>query len=268
MDCLDAIEWLNAGESDPDVEGMPEAREAQRHFTDCPDCQLMRSRSREWDRSLAQVVPQVEIPAGLRARLLADIPIPAAAPSQKVAATRSRGKTRWRLAAFSASVAICLLLTATAFWWNAPPPLTLAELYAGVDVPYSALPAFDEDFEPRLPAAWSTVFTLDSSLIRGFPATGSRTGRAVLVPFQMTSRSGREPLRGRLLMLARDQLTAESVRSLPADFGEAEVRYLPEGRGAYVAWTEDDLVYVCLMSSGPADLHRFQRALTSLRSLT
>lgn len=276
MDCHEALDWLEAAElnaagldTDPEVEA--EIVAARRHLTACPACQAEWPVRRAWALSLTAAMSAVPVPETLHDRLTASLPM-ADAPSraaENVGAAPARRRSSAR-PLFRMTLALLLLaaLTPVAFWWWQPPVVRLSELYVADHAPALELPAFRGPFEPRLPSGWTAVFTLDQQFVKGFPGHGAAAGQVALVPFQMSTRNGPEPLRGRLLILRRQQLQDVESLALASDFAAAEVRYLPESHGAYVAWAEDDLVFVCLMSSGPADLHRFMRTLQGSRALT
>lgn len=269
MNCADALEWMEAGELGGAADAEAELAEAHRHLVVCPECQAAWPVRQVWARTLSATMSQVEIPSGLRGRLLADVPVVASAP---VSVPRPR---RRRLAFGLASVSVLLLLAAILL--NSvrplpPSPVLLPDLYAGAAVEYAELPAFSGTFLPRLPAEWTSVFSLDQALVRGFPKAGPATGAAAFIPFQFTVRGRQEPLRGRLLMVPRAQFAlfggTRPQPALSSRFSSAAVRYVPESAAAFVVWEEDDLVFVCLMPSGPADLERFVHAMSGTRSMT
>lgn len=281
MDCADALEWLEAEELDLSGDVPEEYAQAHQHLEACPLCQAAWPQRQVWARSLSAAMTQVEIPAGLRERLQAAIQPVSVAPAPQRSPHRSRRMFPRFLAAVTTVTAILLLATIAPRWWPQTQPVSLADLYAAGTVEVINLPEFQGDFSPRLPESWTAAFSLDPTLVRGFPREGLASGQVALVPFQIAARGKPEPLRGRLVILPRNQLVltppADPGRptsrktpqhTLSHDFGAAEVRYIPGQQGALVMWAEDDLVFACLIPSGPADLHRLQQLLTRGRSLT
>ncbi len=269
MDCADALEWMEAGELGVAADADAELTEARRHLVGCPDCQAAWPVHLAWSRTLSATMSQVDVPSGLRGRLLADVPVAAPLP---VSTSRPR---RRQVAVGLASVSVLLLMVAVILNAVRPvpsSPILLPELYAGASVEYSLLPAFSGTFVPRLPAEWMSVFALDQGLVRGFPNAGPTTGTVAFIPFQFTVRGGQEPLRGRLLIVPRVQFAFSEAPGAPpalsTRFGSASVRYVPESSAAFLVWEENDLVFVCLMPSGPADLERFVHAMSGTRSMT
>lgn len=272
MDCLEALEWMDAGDAaDPGT--APLVQSAREHVSTCAQCQQAWPVHAAWSQLLDTALPAVPIPAGLRERLhsaCATSCVQPAAAQSPARPARSPGRRVF----WSVSLTAVLLLFAFGLRtvWMPLPAISLPQMYAGAGIEISTLPEFQGAFEPRLPASWSSAFVLDRTFVRGYPEAGTLGGQVAIVPFQYTLRGGTEPLKGRLMMVPRSRFNldaeAPAEPSLPPDFSAAEVRYLPGGRGACLVWSEDDLVFVCLMASGPADLHRFQRALTGSRSLT
>lgn len=271
MDCLEALEWMDAGDAaDPGTESCVQS--AREHVSSCAHCQQVWPVHAAWSHDLEVALPAVPVPAGLRDRLQS-----ACAPADirsRPEQGSARPARRSRRVFWSASLTACLLLLAWGLRtvWMPLPSMPLPQMYAGVGIEISTLPEFQGAFVPRLPSSWSSAFVLDRAFVRGYPESGVLCGQVAIVPFQYTLRGGADPLKGRLMMVPRDRFILEADAptepALPPDFAAAEVRYLPGGRGAYLVWSEDDLVFVCLMASGPADLHRFQRSLTGSRSLT
>jgi hypothetical protein len=259
MNCLDALDTLEAVA----VGALPDtdeaAREAERHCSTCAACQTAWPQRLQWSQQLTTTMQAVPVPAGLQERLQTAC----ATPVSPATALPARTRRRWLLTVAS----VCTLLLAAGLgWWFQPlPQLSDSELLAAMHVDLAPLPVFTGRFEPELPDVWRRYYALDRQLVRGFPEPGHpAAGQVALVPFQFQT-AGRElPVRGRLLMLRRDQY-AGSVSAM--GFAATSVIYMPTGE-AYALWTEGNLVFVCLVPSGPADLARFKDLLTQPRPLT
>ncbi|MBI1345400.1 hypothetical protein GC163_03845 [bacterium] len=263
MDCSDTLEWLEAAELGQATAADTEVVQARQHLTTCPVCQQEWPARKSWALQLAASISDVPIPSGLRERLLADVPMPAAVSTTAVHPRRS--SRRWVL---MSALCLTLLVGLLQFWPQPQPPLTLVELQQGLSVELAGLPEFRGDFDPHLPAIWATSFDFDRSFVRGYPPHGMASGQVALIPFQYPLAGQPEPVKGRLLILPRQRF-AESQRTLATqNFRQAQVQYFRGLPGAFLVWSEDDLIYVCLMPGDPEHLARFQRSLAAPRSLT
>jgi hypothetical protein len=261
MDCHEALEYLDASAAGAGDDAAESMQAAQRHLAECAQCQVAWPERERWGRTLARAMQDVAVPAHLGARLHALVPQSAAAPPSQ---PRRIGRRAW-IAAGSAAA----LVAAAIVLWPSPPPVRLVELQAAADVSLEGLPAFSQSFAPRLPKDWEPYFRLDPKFVHGYPESGgAHAGAMGLVPFQFTFRRGATPLHGRLLILQRNQLHPDDVPT--RGFAAAQPGYIQAGSGggAWLAWIEDDLVYVCLVPAGPAALFQFQQTLTSSRPLS
>lgn len=262
MDCHEALEVLDASTVGA-WDGEPDAvQSARRHVAECAQCRSAWPQREQWNRKLAQAMQDVAVPSQLGVRLHALLP-------QSAPASPARRHSSWSRRAWIVSASTVAVAVAAWMFWPAAPTVRLMDLQSAVDVPLEDLPEFSQSFPPRLPKEWEPFFDLDAKFIRGYPDEGQpQSGRLSLVPFQFSSRPGAVPLRGRLVILRRNQLHPDDVPA--TGFAAAPIGYLQSGSGggAWVAWVEDDLVFVCLVPSGPAALHQFQQILTSSRPLS
>uniref|UniRef100_A0A7C2NZ56 Zinc-finger domain-containing protein n=1 Tax=Schlesneria paludicola TaxID=360056 RepID=A0A7C2NZ56_9PLAN len=258
MNCRDVLDTLEAVASGALPSSDDAARDAGRHHATCPACQAAWPNRQQWSQQLAEAMQDVPIPAGLRDRLHAAC----APPVAPAAVTKPRRSRRW----FVGSIAAAVLLALGLVWWLRPlPTVTDKDLLAAMQVEPSSLPQFVGRFDPQLPDLWRRYYELNPQLVRGFPEPSHpATGHVALVPFQFQTLGREQPVRGRLLMLRRDQFVGTA---LPEGFAATTVYYTRSG-GAYALWTEGDLVFVCLVPSGPADLTRFKEFLCQPRPLT
>jgi len=266
MNCADTLEWLEAAELGQTESGTPEIVAARTHLADCRICQQEWPARKTWALQLAEAVPDVPLPSGLRERLLADVPAPAStAVEQQPLRRTSRRAVRYVLLS---AMCLTLLLGLVPFWPQPVQPLSLVELQQGLSVELVGLPEFRGEFDPRLPTSWASSFEYDRSFVRGFPPQGGASGQVALIPFQYPLAGQSEPVRGRLLILPREQFAESQASLVQRDFRQAQVQYFRGVPGAFLVWGEDDLVYICLMSGDPEHLARFQRSLNAPRSLT
>jgi len=263
MKCREALDTLEAVE----VGALPATdavvRDAEQHRAGCATCQTAWPLRQQWSHRLSEAVQQVSIPEGLRERLHQACSGPVAA----AATITTPRMSRRRLWGWIASMAVVLAIAVGIGWWQQPlPRLTDQDLLAAMtaDLDLEPVTEFIGPFTPELPGPWRRYYDLNPKLVRGFPTVDHpAAGMAALVPFQFQTGDRHPPVRGRLLILRRDQF----VGTLPAsDFSTTQEYYTP--RGAFVIWAEGNLVFVCLVPSGPADLLRFKEALTQSRAIT
>jgi hypothetical protein len=267
MRCEEAWEWLEGAEAGWAQDAAPEVAAARRHLAECAACRVTAPQRTAWSTALRGLMPQVAVPDKLRERLLADLPVVTPAPPAPITSRRRFGR-HWWLASAALGLIFAVLLTR----WPSPPVThTLAELAPAGTIEFAELTDFRDGFEPRLPVSWAQTFALSRELIRGYPPTGAAPGSIAVIPFQWIVRPGVDPLRGRLVILPRVEFDVAGSRlpaqALDKDFAHGQPLYLADGT-ALVIWQEAELVYLCLMPSGPRDLEQFQRALSGPRSMT
>ncbi|GIX04777.1 MAG: hypothetical protein KatS3mg114_0646 [Planctomycetaceae bacterium] len=276
MKCSEALEWLEAYTLQLIAADFPEVQQAQQHLAQCAVCQRRWQVRQQFSRRLAELMPEPSF-SELRESSLTtvmwessspSVPTPSDAPSGRRA--RAWSRRRWLLTA--ASVAGLGLAGWFGYHWPHRTP-DLTWLYAAVDVPLEQLPSFRGSFTPRLPRDWQPFFEFDPRLVRGYPAADPHIprrwhGRWALVSFQFVPRRGREPWRGRLVMLPARDMTGQPTPS--ESFPLAEINYLPAARGAWMIWQEGDFWYVCLMANPAASetLEHFRRALQTSTTLS
>jgi hypothetical protein len=115
MDCKTARMLLDfarphCAELDP-----AEARSLQEHLAHCPECDALAQAERAADEHIGEAVRQVDVPPGLRGRLLARLQTEAAAADRQPAA---RGWAGWVRAA-AVAAAVLVAVSAWLFWQDA-----------------------------------------------------------------------------------------------------------------------------------------------------
>ncbi|MDZ4689022.1 MAG: hypothetical protein SH850_28435 [Planctomycetaceae bacterium] len=257
MNCRDVLDTLEAVEVGALPATEAAARDAEQHLAGCGACRTAWPKRQQWSHRLMHAMQDVTVPVGLRERLQSATVAPVRAASRPAT---DRRRVWWLM-----STAVAALLAFGLGWWMQPlPQLTDQELLAAMQADLAPLPKFSGGFTPQLPESWKRYYGLNRQLVRGFPgADQPAAGMVALIPFQFQSGDRNQSVRGRLLILRRDQF----VGTLPATgFGAATIYYTKSG--AYALWSEGDRVFVCLVPSGPADLQRFQESLSHSRSLT
>lgn len=73
MDCNDARFYLRFRHSGPDDLGPDVVTDLDRHLADCPRCAAEATASRRFDAAVGRAMRDVPVPAGLRAKLVADL---------------------------------------------------------------------------------------------------------------------------------------------------------------------------------------------------
>jgi hypothetical protein len=113
MDCSNARLFLCFHRPGCDDLDGPEAEELNRHLAHCTECGALADTERRLDQHLGRAMRAVEVPEGLRGRIL-----------QRVAAERGDWYRRWtaRAARVVAGVASLVLVCVAGWWWWAKPP--------------------------------------------------------------------------------------------------------------------------------------------------
>lgn len=259
MNCREALDTLEAVEVGAIPATEPAVREAERHRAACAACQVAWPVRQQWAHRLTDAMSQVPIPAGLRERLQESVT--AISPAAVVAQPR-----QWRRVWGSvAAIALLMLIAAGVSWWLKPPvQLSEQELLAAMTAELEPATEFTGPFVPRLPDLWNRIYEFNPRLVRGFPrGDHPAAGAVALIPFQFQSSDRHPTVRGRLLILHRRQFGRVPAAN---SFGTAGIYYQPQG--AYAMWMEGNLIFICLVPSGPADLQRFQEQLTQSRPVT
>ena len=283
MDCRTALEILEAARPDSSDRDEPEVASASAHVETCPECEDRFVARQRFDRNLGCLMRDVAPPDGWKARLLASLdaaeiglheaaagsgtaseplgpesnqgPMMAAAQPDRQASAARRARL---LAAASLALGLLMAVTwivahtvGTAGW-------TLAELRHDARAAYQQfeqLPRFEGTFEPELPEfGWQTSRSIHiSQPPRGFPP-GAAPHAAAVYFFTVQGARGR-PVQGILLVTPR-RLVAD-----PPESSHFDAQGIGSGPYSAVAWTERDLVYVCVVEGGGNSLELLQRAL-------
>ncbi|HUQ73023.1 MAG TPA: hypothetical protein VM165_26070 [Planctomycetaceae bacterium] len=259
MNCRDVLDTLEAVEVGALPATEAAARDAEQHLGGCAACRTAWPKRQQWSHRLTDAMQDVSVPVGLRERLQSA----SAAPVRAAGRPTTRRRRVWWLVS---TAAVALMAIGVGWWVMQPlPQLTDQELLAAMQAELAPLPKFSGGFKLQLPESWKRYYLLNPQLVRGFPgADQPAAGTVALIPFQFQSGDRNQSVRGRLLILRRSQF----VGTLPATgFGAATI-YYTKTAGAYMVWAEGDLLFVCLVPSGAADLQRFQESLSHSRPLT
>lgn len=126
-----------------------EAGALREHLDTCSLCQSASRDVAEWDLQLQQLMLNVEVPQGLRERLLTQLK---QSPPSLAPAAVNPSQRRWRLSRWTAALALGLVgVAAVVFWVNRPGQMTLASVGDSATEmlqrrPRSDLAVFDESF--------------------------------------------------------------------------------------------------------------------------
>jgi len=262
MNCHQVLEHLDAARPDGSDLGEPELIDARAHLAECPTCASEFQRRTAWD--LQVMATEVELPAGLQARLIEQVA--GSDELQDVAARVTPGRRRLSRRLWFASLgSTALVLVATAAWYfgsSSPGPATLQQLqdwpeeFLGSVDDLEALRALPEfvsvDGAVDFPAGWDPDWRLTGPA-RQLPDHERMAVMAFRIP---TSRRGSVP--GILLVAA-----SSDIVDVPKveDFATATPRYSASRRFSAAAWTnpKTGTVFVCLVAPGHHE--RLRRAL-------
>jgi len=273
MDCPKALEILDCIRPKSDDLELPEFAEARAHTESCESCRLEFSSRQEFDAAIAAVVQDVDVPESLRDELLSSALLNVDADEQSRAIeterrddagestvhTRPRRRT---LLLAAASVTCCIAAIGLGLWLrdSGPEQFSVAELLQQVDVQQDNADAFDESFVFQPPSGWSHDGLRLGRDLHGQDLDGE-SGHEVaslLFSYSLTDRQ-LDPISGVIMAIP-----ANRVKPPPAaSFSRATPHYLP-GDMVALAWTENDLVYVVIISGSASGLEELQRAFSGI----
>ena len=289
MDCRTALETL-----DCDMDGLTGAddadvRAAKAHLAECPRCLAILESRRRLDRKIGRVMRTVDIPLGAKEQLVtrlvaletdASSPNPDAAASVatplariavgETAAARPANPSRPARRATSkwVPVAACVALAAIGFFsviWLMTPRWTVAEVRQQLaQLDFGTLDSLRE-FSGDSPASqlppdlsWQKLNWSCHKIAKGWPDAGGH--QFAVYGFVLPGRQ-RHTVRGLLAVIPQGQMRSppEEQSLLTAQF----VDYLSAqiGESVSVAWTENGLVYVCVIEGGEESLNTLRQML-------
>jgi hypothetical protein len=280
MDCRNALEILDC-EGDG-LTGLDEAdvKAAEAHLAECPRCLAITESRRHLDRQIGRVMRTVDVPRDAQERLVAKLvaletgatssgkgaSAVAASPVSEVAADPVRPVRR--LMPGLVPVAACLTVAAIGFFsviWLMTPRWTVAEVrqqLARIDfATLDTLREFSGDPNTsQLPdPGWQKLDWSCHKIPKGWPDAGRH--QFAVYGFTLPGRP-RHAIRGLLAVIPRGQmrLPPEEQSLLTAaqvgDYLSAQI-----GESVCVTWTENNLVYVCVIEGGGESLSTLQQML-------
>ena len=212
-----------------------------------------------FDQGMARAMEDVSVPAGLIARLQAEVssrPMPSAEEARQ-----QTGRTRWsRRFLLGGCAAIAMF---TAWSWFAPNAAivtaTDVQRLSGLDA--SVLTPAAPETRRVLPVGWQFVRGLE--LADRLVVASDDTLNAQMLPlsYQADRRSSR--VTGLLLPLHESEWAAPIMAGT---FSAAEVQYTTTG--TWVVWREGTTVFVLMLRGDAATLERLQRAAANRPNLT
>lgn len=271
MDCQHALDILEAARPDSGDRDEPELTAAAAHLDGCPRCAEVFGVTQRLDRRIGRVLRDVEVPVGLRERLLAttmtvDPALPSIAPTRHGAPADSPRPSRRKWLGRATAAACCLAVGIGLWFLLRPSGVTYSvdELrQIAADADFATLPPFSGRFQALLPpdGHWQTTYLQLTSRAGGLPATATDHQAAVYAFRVPVSRRRYVP--GLLLVLP-----AESVETPPSattfSKAAADQKYVWSKTGTEyetVAWTRGGLVYVVAVGAGAGALESLQQAI-------
>lgn len=284
MDCSTALEFLDCIRPNSDDLELSEFAEARTHMESCDSCQQEFASRQEFDTAMVAVVPDVEVPEALQAKLLtaallaanesdkADVAGTPAADGAESADSAAEDSVsvpgtnedesakrisplRRVLLMASASVACGIAMGIGMWLWSSGhQQFTVAELLQRVDIQLGTADTFDESFAFQLPSGWSDHRLHLGPDVQGQDLDGEDGHEVAKQVFSLT-RSRRNPVSGIVIAIPADRM---NPRPPGQSFSNATPQYLPRGMVALV-WNEGDLVYVVMIRGNASGLEDLQR---------
>jgi hypothetical protein len=270
----------------------PDLAAAEAHLAGCCRCAAIVENRRRLDRKIGRALRTVDLPRGGRQRLLAQLAAletaaddadlamntnnqPAAAQGtagiahvakSPMAGPPRRQRPLWR---GLVPVAACLVVAAVGFFsviWLMTPRWSVEEVRLELaKINFDSLDSLrdynGEAVANHLPAdpGWQKLEWRFGKSAKGLPV-GSNPHQFAVYGFVIPGRQ-RRPISGLLAVIPRHRMRAlpeaQSLSEAPAS------DYLPAGIGESVgvAWTDGDVVYVCLVEGGADSLDILKRIL-------
>jgi hypothetical protein len=289
MDCRTALELLDCEGDGVAGPGEAEVKAAQAHLVECPRCLAIAEGRRQLDRNVGRVMRAVHVPLGAQERLITKLvalesgaksavamAVPATATTDSVAepsdvvtvASQQPRPAVRRWTRKFAPVAACLVVAAIGFFsviWLMTPRWTVAEVrqqLARIDfTTLDTLREFSGDPQAsQLPDPdWQKLDWSCHKIAKGWPDAGRH--QFAVYGFTVPGRQ-RHSIRGLLAVIPRGQMQSppEEQSLLTAqrsgDYLSAQI-----GESVTVAWTENDLVFVCVIEGGEESLSTLRQIL-------
>jgi len=277
MDCQIAMEMLAVARPDSDdLEGQ-DLRSAVQHLDTCPQCRATFQQARLFDHQIGKAMRDVPVPADLKHGLLETLQVERTAASLANASTRdstadvAQSRTgfsddkslprRWRRRPIQVVVAIsvCLMVGLATWLFLGPsgPKMLLEDLRHNAPLEIDQLSEFRGDFDPIRPRnGWRAGGITFGDIRKGLYQNAS--GKHLMALYRFRFRRGpRSSVDGVLAVVP-----AEFVVDPPTHpfFDAGDIAYTSAG-AITIAWTEGDLVYVCLLPSGQGAVRALESVL-------
>jgi len=246
MDCREARLQLDVIRDNGPEHDDPSVHAAELHVATCEECAAAVESRRVLDREIAQRIQAVEVPAGLKSRLLNAVQEPE--PVARKSDTGIRRRDRRRILVWSLGSAALIAVGLAGFHAlqpRAPRQLEVAEVQQWWqdranehdDLALNDLPDFDGAFAATIEDnRWAHV--VDQNLAKGVDLDGDGRHDLVVYPLQSAG------LQGALLLTAPNRVAdlPTATSALAADKPYAP---LP-----HVTWrTDDERLCVCVVTS-------------------
>lgn len=289
MECRNALEILDIEGSGLTDAGEADVEAAQAHLAECPRCRAIAEGRRQLDRKIGRLMRNIEVPRGAQERLLAKLAaletsqtsspnagvaisevtvVEAETDRAQTARSANPARPPRRLTPRLAPVAACLAVAAIGFFsviWLMTPRWTVPQVrqqLARIDFgTLDTLRQFRGDsWASQLPTdlSWQKLDWSCHKIPKGWPDAGGH--QFAVYGFMFPGRQ-RHAIRGLIAVIPRGQMRSppEEQSLLTAQFGD----YLSAqiGESVSVAWTENNLVYVCVIEGGEESLSTLRQML-------
>jgi hypothetical protein len=260
MDCASTLDILDCVRPDAVDLDQPELTQARAHLDSCQACQLEFATRQEFDRAVAAVARDVEVPHGLQESLIhalaaqpvdgldqTDSTVSPATPIVDPAAARRRGRLRTRLSllALSCLAGMAVLISS---WPQEVERFSVESLLVQVTADpddVQQLERFDGLPAPELPGSFHHGRLGTDSSVYGKDLDGDSRHDISMTVFKFDP-PGYSPIMGVVAAVPASRVTA-----LPAarSFSRAAHQYPSPGgfAAASVVWVEGDTVYLAFI---------------------
>jgi|GEM_PF-5885336 len=260
MNCHDVEPFFERLANAASCADLPQQPALRDHLATCPSCQHAVQSLMQWDRRLATAMKDVSVPTGIAQRIQLALHHGSDTVTSVPAMTgRSRGRSGWRLVAVLSSLGVFAAVVIGLLAWSQPSTISADQVVVMLQQPVAEMPELNPAsiWQPR---HWNALQRdMADGGWRQFSMAELKPAIAAL-PFEIRIKRAVHA-EGVLFAIPKSRWTTPVAPSI----SQAVVLYSPPH--VWLAWSEDDVVFL-LAVNGPAPvLEQMQRQLSGGRAV-